>query len=136
MLMTVTIFLAVFAVSLNMLLVAELAMGFPWGMFNMFFCSINPFIHADKPETLSTAYAAEICAIQLRGYLNAFAPIGYGGGSFISSGVLKATSTLTGPLSWKIPYILQWVWPVPLATGCYFAPESEWLQSLSGVMHC
>jgi SP family general alpha glucoside:H+ symporter-like MFS transporter len=32
-LMTATIFLAVFAVSLNMLLVAELAMGIPWGMF-------------------------------------------------------------------------------------------------------
>jgi SP family general alpha glucoside:H+ symporter-like MFS transporter len=32
-LMTATIFLAVFAVSLDMLLVAELAMGVPWGMF-------------------------------------------------------------------------------------------------------
>ncbi len=132
-LMTLTIFLAVFAVSLNMLLVAELAMGIPWGMF----------------QTLSTAYAAEICPIQLRGYLNAFASIGYGGGAFISSGgssskqwdseyrekwkkliikiVLKGTSGLSGPYGWKIPYILQWVWPVPLALGCcgsLFSPLS------------
>lgn len=97
-----------------------------------------------SPETLSTAYAAEICPIQLRGYLNAFASVGYGGGSFISSGgefsiiglflvktktrltrpVLKACSKLTGSMGWKIPYILQWVWPVPLATGAFFAPES------------
>jgi SP family general alpha glucoside:H+ symporter-like MFS transporter len=35
-LMTATIFLAVFAVSLNMLLVAELAMGIPWGMFRKY----------------------------------------------------------------------------------------------------
>ncbi|ORY31075.1 trehalose transport-related protein [Naematelia encephala] len=114
--MTATIFLAVFAVSLNMLLVAELAMGIPWGMF----------------QTLSTAYAAEICPIQLRGYLNAFASVGYGGGSFISSGVLKACSTLTGSMGWKIPYMLQWVWPVPLATGCFFAPESAWWLARKG----
>jgi SP family general alpha glucoside:H+ symporter-like MFS transporter len=40
--------------------------------------------------------------------------------------VLKACSTITGKLGWQIPYILQWVWPVPLALGCFFAPESAW----------
>ncbi|OCF78039.1 hypothetical protein I204_02045 [Kwoniella mangroviensis CBS 8886] len=109
-LMTLTIFLAFFAVSLNMLLVAELAMGVPWGMF----------------QTLSTAYAAEICPIQLRGYLSAFASVGFGGGSFIASGVLRACLRITGEYGWRLPYALQWVWPVPLALGCYFAPESPW----------
>ncbi|WRT69905.1 uncharacterized protein IL334_006896 [Kwoniella shivajii] len=100
-LMTATIFLAFFTVSLNMLLAAELMMGIPWGMF----------------QTLSTAYAAEICPIQLRGYLSAFASVGFGGGSFIASG---------GEYGWRLPYALQWVWPVPLALGCFFAPESPW----------
>ena len=108
--------------------------GHPLGNVPLVLYSMRALVHADGLETLSTAYAAEICPIQLRGYLNAFASIGYGGGSFISSGVLKATSTLTGPLGWKIPYILQWIWPVPLATGCYFAPESELLRSLSVVI--
>ncbi|WWC73879.1 uncharacterized protein I206_107851 [Kwoniella pini CBS 10737] len=108
--MTLTIFLAFFAVSLNMLLVAELAMGIPWGMF----------------QTLSTAYAAEICPIQLRGYLSAFASVGFGGGSFIASGVLRACLSITGEYGWRLPYALQWVWPVPLALGCYFAPDSPW----------
>ncbi|WWC92593.1 uncharacterized protein L201_007552 [Kwoniella dendrophila CBS 6074] len=109
-LMMATIFLAFFAVSLNMLLAAELAMGIPWGMF----------------QTLSTAYAAEICPIQLRGYLNAFASVGFGGGSFIASGVLRACLSITNAYGWRLPYALQWVWPLPLALGCYFAPESPW----------
>ncbi|WVW87131.1 hypothetical protein I302_109188 [Kwoniella bestiolae CBS 10118] len=108
--MALTIFLAFFAVSLNMLLVAELAMGVPWGMF----------------QTLSTAYAAEICPIQLRGYLSAFASVGFGGGSFIASGVLRACLQISGEYGWRLPYALQWVWPVPLALGCFFAPESPW----------
>ncbi|OCF32008.1 hypothetical protein I317_06706 [Kwoniella heveanensis CBS 569] len=109
-LMTATIFLAFFAVSLNMLLVAELAMGIPWGMF----------------QTLSTAYAAEICPIQLRGYLSAFASVGFGGGSFLASGVLRACLSITTEYGWRLPYALQWVWPIPLALGCFFAPESPW----------
>ncbi|WVF71078.1 hypothetical protein IAT40_005875 [Kwoniella sp. CBS 6097] len=109
-LMTATIFLAFFAVSLDMLLAAELAMGIPWGMF----------------QTLSTAYAAEICPIQLRGYLTAFASVGFGGGSFIASGVLRACLSISNDYGWRLPYALQWVWPVPLALGCFFAPESPW----------
>lgn len=28
--------------------------------------------------------------------------------------------------AYRIPYALQWMWPVPLAIGVYFAPESPW----------
>ncbi|WWD22917.1 hypothetical protein CI109_107412 [Kwoniella shandongensis] len=108
--MTASVFLAVFSVSLDMLLVAELAMGIPWGMF----------------QTLSTAYAAEICPVKLRGYLAAFASVGWGGGGFLASGVLKGALNFNGDLAWKIPFALQWIWPVPLALGCFFAPESAW----------
>ncbi|WRT64889.1 uncharacterized protein IL334_001825 [Kwoniella shivajii] len=108
--MTASIFLAVFSVNINMLVGAELAMGIPWGMF----------------QTLATAYAAEICPIKLRGYLAAFASVGWGGGGFLASGVLKGALHLKGDLAWKIPFALQWVWPVPLALGCFFAPESAW----------
>lgn len=27
---------------------------------------------------------------------------------------------------WDQPYALQWMWPLPLAIGIYFAPESPW----------
>ncbi|WWC59367.1 uncharacterized protein I303_101919 [Kwoniella dejecticola CBS 10117] len=108
--MTASIFLAVFAVNINMLVGAELAMGIPWGMF----------------QTLATAYAAEICPIKMRGYLAAFASVGWGGGGFLASGVLKGALHLKGDLAWKVPFALQWVWPVPLAFACFFAPESAW----------
>lgn len=49
------IFLSVFATSLPMLVVAEVLCGIPWGIF----------------QTLTTAYASEVCPIQLRGYLTA-----------------------------------------------------------------
>jgi MFS transporter, SP family, general alpha glucoside:H+ symporter len=38
----------------------------------------------------------------------------------------------TGPiqspngLAYYRPYALQWMWPVPLAIGIFFAPESPW----------
>ncbi len=27
---------------------------------------------------------------------------------------------------YKIPFAIQWIWPVPIAIGCYLAPESPW----------
>jgi MFS transporter, SP family, general alpha glucoside:H+ symporter len=29
-------------------------------------------------------------------------------------------------MAWRIPYALQWIWPVPLACGIWLAPESPW----------
>ena len=31
-----------------------------------------------------------------------------------------------GDLGWRLPFVLQWVWPVPLFIGAYLAPESPW----------
>ncbi|GFZ49878.1 hypothetical protein JCM24511_07281 [Saitozyma sp. JCM 24511] len=104
------IFIAVFAQSLPMLLAAELVMGIPWGMF----------------QTMTTAYAAEICPIGLRGYLTSYVAMGWGGGRFISSGILVGTNKIPGDWAWRLPYALQWIWPVPLAVGALFAPESPW----------
>lgn len=32
---------------------------------------------------------------------------------------------LTG-VAWRLPFALQWVWPVPLLFVAYFAPDSPW----------
>lgn len=47
-------------------------------------------------------------------------------GQFISAGVLAGLVNYPGALSYKIPFALQWIWPLPLATLAYFAPESPW----------
>ena len=31
-----------------------------------------------------------------------------------------------GDLAWRLPFALQWVWPLPLLIGAYLAPESPW----------
>jgi hypothetical protein len=27
---------------------------------------------------------------------------------------------------YKIPFAIQWIWPIPIIIGVYFAPESPW----------
>lgn len=47
-------------------------------------------------------------------------------GQFLSSGVLRGISNAQGSIGYKLPYGLQWIWPVPLIIGIYLAPESPW----------
>lgn len=55
-LMTATIFIPFFAPNIEVLLVGQICQGIPWGVF----------------QTLTTAYAAEVCPVHLRGYLTTY----------------------------------------------------------------
>lgn len=44
----------------------------------------------------------------------------------LSSGVVRAVAGIEGDLAWRLPFVLQWVWPIPLFIGAYLAPESPW----------
>ncbi|KIL93990.1 general alpha-glucoside permease [Fusarium avenaceum] len=109
-LMACTIFVLFFAVNVEMLLVGNLLCGIPWGIF----------------QTLTTAYAAEICPAALRGYLTAWVSMCWGAGSFLATGVLRGSLDLKGDAGWRVPYGLQWMWIPPLITVAYFSPESPW----------
>jgi MFS transporter, SP family, general alpha glucoside:H+ symporter len=50
----------------------------------------------------------------------------WGAGILLSSGVVRAVASLDGDLGWRLPFALQWVWPVPMFIGAYLAPESPW----------
>lgn len=50
----------------------------------------------------------------------------WGFGILLSSGVVRATSDIKSNLAWRLPFYLQWIWPVPLFLVAYFAPESPW----------
>ena len=65
----------------------------------------------------------------------------WGGGILLSSGVQRATLTISSQWgesmgfwkqevlttsAWRLPFGLQWVWPLPLALIGYLAPESPW----------
>ena len=47
-------------------------------------------------------------------------------GQLIGSGVLAGVQSRTDQWAYRIPFAIQWMWPVPLIVGCFFAPESPW----------
>lgn len=44
----------------------------------------------------------------------------------IGVGVVKSQLGNTSQWAYRLPYALQWMWPVPLFIGVLLAPESPW----------
>ncbi|KAJ5825998.1 sugar transporter [Penicillium riverlandense] len=109
-LLTFLIFIPFFAQNIATLQAAQVLLGIPWGVF----------------QTLTTAYAAEVCPVALRAYLTSYVNMMWGLGQLIASGVLRGFLSRTDQWAYRIPFALQWLWPVPLIIGISFAPESPW----------
>lgn len=62
----------------------------------------------------------------LRPYVTAYVCMCWGAGILLSSGVVRAVAGIHGNLAWRLPFVIQWIWPIPLIIGAYFAPESPW----------
>ena len=95
--------------------------------------------------SVTTAYAAEVMPVPLRCYLTTYVNLCWVMGQFIASGVLRGLLP-TGPdaanaseYTFRIPFALQWMWPVPIIVGCILAPESPWwcvrMGNLEGAKH-
>ncbi|KAL5045445.1 hypothetical protein BDW71DRAFT_198197 [Aspergillus fruticulosus] len=112
------IFILVFAPDLPTLLVGEILCGIPWGVF----------------QTVTTAYAAEVCPVLLRGYLTTYVNLCWVLGQFVATGVLRACLHIgPGPTgggvdewSYRIPFMLQWVWLPLILVIVWAGPESPW----------
>lgn len=104
------IFILFFAQNIEMLLVGLILVGIPWGVF----------------QTLTTTYAAEVTPVPLRPILTTYVNLCWVFGQFIASGVLKGVSERQDQWAYRIPYALQWIYPIPLIIGIAFAPESPW----------
>ncbi|KAL4925307.1 general substrate transporter [Aspergillus undulatus] len=98
------------APSIEVLLVGELLCSIPWG----FFASACP------------SYAAEICPLALRGYLTTFVNLCWVMGRLISTGVLTGTLNIPSQWSYRLPFALQWAFPLPLLIVTWLAPDSPW----------
>ncbi|KAK4185874.1 hypothetical protein QBC35DRAFT_388568 [Podospora australis] len=92
------------------LLAAEILCGIPWGIF----------------QTLTITYASEVCPVAMRGYLTTYVNFCWGLGQLIGIGVIMSMLDRQDEWAYRIPYALQWMWPLPLAVGIFFAPESPW----------
>ncbi|RSH78845.1 uncharacterized protein EHS24_001766 [Apiotrichum porosum] len=105
-------FIAIFftAKDIIALQVAEILAGIPWGVF----------------QTLTITYASEVCPVALRGYLTCYVNFCWGLGQVIGIGVIKSMLGREDEWAYRIPYGLQWMWPLPLLIGVALAPESPW----------
>ena len=104
------IFIPFFAQNVQTLEVAEILCGIPWGVF----------------QTLTTAYAAEVMPVPLRCYLCTYVNLCWVLGQLIASGVLRSMLGNTTQWAYRIPFAIQWIWPLPIIIGVIFAPESPW----------
>ena len=104
------IFIQFFAPNIETLLAAYVLLGVNWGAY----------------QTLTVTYASEVAPVNLRLYLTTYVNMCWVFGQLISSGVLKGVSSMQSANAWRIPYAIQWAWPVPLFMGVFLAPESPW----------
>ncbi|KAL2134714.1 hypothetical protein VTI74DRAFT_11034 [Chaetomium olivicolor] len=111
-LMLINAWTALFFTAQNVqtLLAAEILCGIPWGVF----------------QTLTITYASEVCPVAMRGYLTTYVNFCWGLGQIIGIGVIMSMLGRDDEWAYRIPYALQWMWPLPLAIGIFFAPESPW----------
>jgi len=105
-----TIFLTFFAPNIVVLMVGELLCGLPWGVF----------------ASSAPAYASEVLPMCLRVYLTSYTNMCFIIGQLISAGVLAGLVGRTDEWSFRIPFGLQWTWPVVLIPVLCYAPESPW----------
>ncbi|KAK4889602.1 hypothetical protein LTR27_011586 [Elasticomyces elasticus] len=111
-LMIAFIFLSFFGKTLGVQLAGQILCGIPWGVY----------------QTVTTVYAAEVMPVNLRGYLTSYVNLCWVIGQFIASGVLVGVQGRTDEWGWRIPFGVQWVWPIPIILVCIFCPESPtWL---------
>lgn len=98
------------APNVKVLLVAEILCGIPWGVF----------------QSLTVSYAADVCPVALRGYLTTYVNFCWGLGHTVALGVIRGMLPRHDEWAYRIPYALQWMWPVPLLAAIAFAPDSPW----------
>ncbi len=110
------IFIVFFSINVEMLLAGEILLGLGWGML----------------QTLVVTYATDVCPLVLRVYLTTYVNACWVIGQLISSGILRGVLESTDPHAYRIPFAIQWVWPVPIMIGIYLAPESPWWLTRKG----
>ncbi|WQF88173.1 Putative major facilitator, sugar transporter, major facilitator superfamily [Colletotrichum destructivum] len=109
-LMIAFIFVLFFAPNVQILVLGEVLCGIPWGAF----------------QSVTPAYASEVAPVVLRPYLTTFINMCWVIGQFFSAAVNKGSFHHQDEWAYRIPFGVQWVWPVPILIGLFFAPESPW----------
>lgn len=104
------IFIVFFAKDIRMLFAGEFLCSIPWGVFTV----------------AAPVYASEVGPVSLRAYFETFVVLCWGIGQFFAWAVLDSLEGSLSNWSWRIPFAVQWVWPVIIIPLVFFAPESPW----------
>lgn len=104
------IFIVFFATDIRMLFAGEFLCSIPWGVFTV----------------VAPVYASEVGPVQLRAYFETYVVFCWGVGQFVAWAVLDALEGSLSNWSWRIPFAVQWVWPVIIIPLVFCAPESPW----------
>ncbi|KAG9185674.1 hypothetical protein G6011_07005 [Alternaria panax] len=108
--MSLFILVPFFATNKEALLIGQCLLGMPWGMF----------------QCICTVYAADVCPVALRAYLTTYVNACWVLGQLIASIVMRGMIDNTTTWSYRIPFALQWIFPIPIFVAVWFAPESPW----------
>ena len=65
-------------------------------------------------------------SLTLRGYMTVYVNLCWAFGQLIAAGVLEGFATSTSQWAYRVPFALQWIFPVPLFLLIWFCPESPW----------
>ncbi|POY71021.1 hypothetical protein BMF94_5946 [Rhodotorula taiwanensis] len=120
-------FLIFFSKNLHHLLAGNVLCGLPWGLF----------------AVTAVAYAVEVVPTQLRNYMSSYVferlilepstiNLCWVMGHLVGAGVLKASVQYNTEWTYKLPFLLILIPPVPLAVALYFAPESPYYLARKG----
>ncbi|EQB57813.1 sugar porter family MFS transporter [Colletotrichum gloeosporioides Cg-14] len=104
------VFMQVFAPNRTVLAVSMYLAGIIWGGYHV----------------LAPVYASEVLPLRLRGIFIAYVSLCYVMGQFIQTGITRAFVSWSSVWAYKIPYALQWVWPIFILAFLYWCPESPW----------
>ncbi|KAJ5741068.1 hypothetical protein N7493_000940 [Penicillium malachiteum] len=104
------IFIQFYAENMPTLFVGQLLCGLPWGGFSI----------------MAPAYASEVAPLVLRGHLEVWVVTCWGLGQMFAYAVLYSLNTNNSEWAYRIPFAVQWVWPVVIICITFFAPESPW----------
>ncbi|KAI0482546.1 general substrate transporter [Xylariaceae sp. FL0804] len=104
------VFMQVFAPGRAVLLASMYLAGLVWGGY----------------QVLAPTYAAEVLPLRLRGFFTGYVNLCYVVGQFLETGVTRGVVGWPSDWAWRVPYAVQWAWPVFILALLAFAPESPW----------
>jgi MFS transporter, SP family, general alpha glucoside:H+ symporter len=109
-------FMQFFSQSIQVLTASEYLSGVVWGTY----------------QVLIPTFASELMPTKLRPFLTGYINACYNIGGLIASGIVKGFDSRTDEWGYRIPFALQWIWPVLCIPIVFISPESPWWLTKNG----